>query len=290
MANDSQPEIVSPSWHHLPSVATWNLAHPRKLHTNHLQSENCFTACITSDLIEPLNLTCRRKEESKELFNANRCPGMQELAWCAMVPPAFRSRAMAPVVVKTKQALRKAMERSKVYRKQVSQKWWTPSLASVYEGGCHVETTDTGDCSASVDELRQVARPLVSAGTSPPRRLRPAPPLKQPPSIAPPIPPPPKPHGYIPAPPPLKPSQRQSTRRQKVVPVDTDPSASVEHKNSREDATLEVHKRPANAMVDNLFSNDVGTEFFIPTLGDEAFLNVLTSWLSEFGFGCLKDK
>ncbi|CAE8641657.1 unnamed protein product [Polarella glacialis] len=197
--------------------------------------------------------------------------GLQELTWCARVPWQRRSSAMRLVVQRAKQSLRRAMERSKVYRKQVvAKRSWAPLLASVYEGGQACNKSNDLECKSEgrvpCADLQHVARPLVlTAGGLPQLRLGALPP------------PPPKPSG-APVPPlwsclPQAPAaQRHPMRRLKLGP----PAAETS-----------IGRKPLEAQEkESVLKDEDPLDLLASASANEVTFQALTAWLGDLGFVC----
>ncbi|CAE7503493.1 unnamed protein product [Symbiodinium natans] len=182
------------AWYHLPSVATWlrtEAVAPAAVAEHRFQS--------TSNAVAEV-LSCASSEPHVSQASLEAA----ELVTFAAIPASQRSPAMAPAVRSAKQHHRKAMERSKVYRKQVVTKSWSPSasLPVLYEGMAELENRVDGYASDALaaDQTRHesvLETPLASRAAQ--LSLSALPGIqKQHPSISR---PPPPPRGIMPCPP-----------------------------------------------------------------------------------------
>jgi len=239
------------AWKHLPSVGTWlHLPALEEAETPAVEAEAetksaSFTelaASLEEDSLESEADSLESEAEAEPLnVVARACGcgddspfGLRELIWYADVPAYRRASALGPVVLRARQNLRRAMERSKVYRKQVARKCWSPGLDSVNEGGSSLFDCDFSDDEAEVvedvgsvsefccveegpdlpgvvptDEVRQVARPLISTSGSYFPQLR----TQQ---LGSGVPPPPPRRSNEPLPPSKPPQAQHAMRRQRL--------------------------------------------------------------------------
>mmetsp|Transcript_26598 Transcript_26598/g.46898 ORF Transcript_26598/g.46898 Transcript_26598/m.46898 type:complete len:312 (-) Transcript_26598:159-1094(-) len=110
---------MASGWRYLPSVGSWLLHMPAK--TKDLPYSTSLGNVVAQSL------------SNGQCLHMSQPASVQELVFFASMPASERSAAMAPVTQKARLQHRKAMERSRVYRKQVTSKW-SPSLLVLREG------------------------------------------------------------------------------------------------------------------------------------------------------------
>eukprot|EP00930_Biecheleria_cincta_P042260 TRINITY_DN29070_c0_g1_i1.p1 TRINITY_DN29070_c0_g1~~TRINITY_DN29070_c0_g1_i1.p1 ORF type:complete len:330 (+),score=62.01 TRINITY_DN29070_c0_g1_i1:149-1138(+) len=162
------------TWRCLPSVGTWLL--PK--HKLNLPEAESIPRCqairdsklLLGDLREEVEASPEPAANAVVDVFFPHCTiedwpyGLRELVWYANVPALVRADSMAFVVQRAQANLRRAMERSKAYRKQLARKYWTPGLASISEGGKNslfersfIFSEDSADDWSFLDEATIVA-------------------------------------------------------------------------------------------------------------------------------------